>query len=643
MRRPWIIWLIFATCAAAVFAATGWISMLVIDLDRRDTTAQRQADREEQIRLALWRADAALMPLIARENARPYFQYSAFYPAQQAYSNKQTTLNYGDVLMPSPLLAAKTPYVKLYFQIDEDGRVTSPQTPTGEWLKLAASRYDMTAQLNEAANTLSNWRADNDVKSLRSAAEKNAEAPAPEAQATVQANEAPAANEPLQQAAVAQLDEQSQQSFAQQKQTLLNAAEYAKRRDLEAQSRGLSKAGNSVYESLPGSISQGEQKSSAPNASAADAVQIAKPQAAATSAVDEGEMRAAWLNGELVLLRQVRVDGRELVQGCWLDWPAIRTWLVSEMKDVLPGVTLEAVTDAGASAGGDTRMLAAAPIRIVPGPMEYAALGLSDPVRRALMLAWIGVVTAVAAAGLLLRGAVALSERRGAFVSAVTHELRTPLTTFRMYTQMLADGMVRDEEKRGQYLRTLRTESDRLGHLVENVLAYARLERVKLDRRAEDVTLGALIERVHDRLDQRALQAGMTLGVDIDDAMRATLLRTDIGAVDQILFNLVDNACKYARQGRIELTAKRGGAMMELRVRDQGPGVGADVKRRLFRPFSKSATAAAGSAPGVGLGLALSRRLARSLGGALMLESSGGAGACFVLVLPVRDAGGRGD
>ena len=77
-----------------------------------------------------------------------------------------------------------------------------------------------------------------------------------------------------------------------------------------------------------------------------------------------------------------------------------------------------------------------------------------------------------------------LSERRGAFVSAVTHELRTPLTTLRMYTEMLADGMVPDEPRRRSYLQTLRAEADRLGHLVENVLAYSRLERNRRGLRA---------------------------------------------------------------------------------------------------------------------------------------------------------------
>jgi len=107
----------------------------------------------------------------------------------------------------------------------------------------------------------------------------------------------------------------------------------------------------------------------------------------------------------------------------------------------------------------------------------------------------------------------------------------------------------------------------------------------------------------------------------------AVVVRADPAAVEQILFNLVDNACKYAGASgdrRIHLEAARRGGRALLRVRDHGPGVNADVAGRMFRPFSRSAAEAAGSAPGVGLGLALSRRLARDMGGELRLEAGHG-------------------
>src|SRR5439155_15089133 len=131
------------------------------------------------------------------------------------------------------------------------------------------------------------------------------------------------------------------------------------------------------------------------------------------------------------------------------------------------------------------------PVKLNPGetiPLD-AAEGLT-PVRVSLSIAWLCALLAAGAVAALLLGAVRLSERRGAFVSAVTHELRTPLTTFRMYAEMLAGGMVPDEARRRHYLETLRIEADRLSHLVENVLSYARLERGVSRSRLEPVGVG---------------------------------------------------------------------------------------------------------------------------------------------------------
>ena len=107
-------------------------------------------------------------------------------------------------------------------------------------------------------------------------------------------------------------------------------------------------------------------------------------------------------------------------------------------------------------------------------------------------MGWGAVLFAVLAAAVLLHGVMTLSERRAAFVSSVTHELRTPLTTFRMYAEMLARGMVPDAERRQEYYETLQSESERLTLLVENVLAYARLERGRKPQAQDRVTMVAL-------------------------------------------------------------------------------------------------------------------------------------------------------
>jgi signal transduction histidine kinase len=257
-------------------------------------------------------------------------------------------------------------------------------------------------------------------------------------------------------------------------------------------------------------------------------------------------------------------------------------------------------------------------------------------IRLSLVLAWSCVLLAAVAVGALLLGVMRLSERRASFVTAVTHELRTPLTTFQMYAEMLAEGMVSEPQQRTRYFNTLKAESVRLSHLVENVLCYARLERGRPGGKIAEVALGQLVQQVGGRLAGRAEQAGMQLVVESIDHGTDTLVRVNPSAAEQVLFNLVDNASKYAAAAvdkRIHLCVERNGAMAELRLRDHGPGVPAAVRRRLFSPFSKSAQEAAGTAPGVGLGLALSRRLARDMGGDLQLDESVDDGACFVLTL----------
>ena len=140
MNRPWQIWLAFALCVAVVLAAMGWVSLTALTLDRAQREAHRQAKLEENVRLALWRMDSAISPVIARESARPYFAYSAFYPAGRAYTRMFEEIQKGEVLLPSPLLTELPPNVLLHFQLEPDGTLTSPQVPTGNMRDLAEGR-----------------------------------------------------------------------------------------------------------------------------------------------------------------------------------------------------------------------------------------------------------------------------------------------------------------------------------------------------------------------------------------------------------------------------------------------------------------------------------------------------------------------
>jgi signal transduction histidine kinase len=312
------------------------------------------------------------------------------------------------------------------------------------------------------------------------------------------------------------------------------------------------------------------------------------------------------------------------------DWHKIAPVLLNRISDILPGATLEE-TASGARSPGDTRLLAIIPARLVvpASALPDSSLPWNTPARVSLMIAWGCALVAATALARLLGSTVSLSSRRGTFASAVTHELRTPLTTFRMYAEMLASGMVRDEPTRRQYLDTLVAEADRLAHLIENVMAYSRLENRLASRRATAaLSIEQLIQHALPALRRRAEQAGLSLNVNISDP--AAACRTDPVAVGQILINLVDNACKYGQSG-IELTSRLAGEGLEICVSDHGPGIAAERAGHLFQAFSKSKT---DSVPGIGLGLFVSRQLARDLGGD-MEHRSADPGAAFVLTLPV--------
>jgi signal transduction histidine kinase len=317
------------------------------------------------------------------------------------------------------------------------------------------------------------------------------------------------------------------------------------------------------------------------------------------------------------------------------NWQRIEPALLDRISDILPGAKLEPI-GANDSAETDTRRLASIPARLVvpPDAMPSTALPWNTPVRISLIIAWACALLAAGAIAWLLGAALSLGERRGAFAAAVTHELRTPVTTCRMYSEMLANGVVQNEQDRQHYLETLVAESDRLGHLIENVLAYSRLERRLSVNCQEAISVSDLVGQILPSLRRRTDQAKLPLVVDLPEPVGSLSCRTDLTTVQQILLNLVENACKYGK-AEIALTAAATASSLCLSVSDRGPGIDAARASRLFVAFDKSKT---DTVPGIGLGLYLSRRLARQLGGDLQNVPTQ-PGATFVLTLPCAPDG----
>jgi len=627
MSRPSHIWIIFTACFALLLAALGWITFTALRLDRAQQQAQQQAEQEERVRLALWRMDSSLAPLIIEESARPASAYNSFGPAERAYTKGLTAIQQGDVLVPSSLLTFSSSNILLHFQFRPGGPVTSPQVPSIGQRSLAKADYLNAEQLSTATKRLAELQA-----LLAKPATMRSEYPAISTvmSSTTRTTTSASDNEDLlfQSTTIA-----TNPVAVQSLEVAANAPAQipAFNGELQQQQKG-QEYRNQIEQNARVTVFQSAQQRIAINNSA-----NASPAPMVPSRVTEGLFTPVWLGSELVLARQVDLGSELVVQGCWLNWNNLKQSLLANVRDLFPEADLQPVAVANGTI--QPRALAALPARLMVGPLGSAPSPAMSPARVSLLVAWICIGLVGVAVVVLIHGILSLSERRAAFVSAVTHELRTPLTTFKMYSEMLAEDMVPDAAKRKQYLTTLCSEANRLGHLVENVLAYARLERGSARGRTERITLAALIEKVKARLEQRAEQAGMTIVVDADSAALSTPVHVDASVVEQILFNLVDNACKYAAptatESIIHLEALPAGRFAMLRVRDHGQGISAAGVKRLFKPFSKSAHEAAHTAPGVGLGLALCRRLSRSMGGDLQLDISTKSGACFVLSMPL--------
>jgi signal transduction histidine kinase len=642
--RPWQIWSAFVACLLIVVAAVGWLSFRALEADNAETIARASATVEENSRLALWRMDSALAPLVTEESARPYYMYEPFYSVERVVGRTLPSKADRAVTLPSPLLSDVPPQVLLHFQISAGQKFSSPRVLSAAQRQRAVPQYLSAADVAAAASRLdeiSQIFAPPKLLAMLPVGPPAIAVPVALADAganiganpanNVGANSANPANPTSQQATnplqMAQAPNASPQLYPKAAPNESAEMQQQARGNFEYQAR--SQILNSPANRLLGNEANGFQNNQAGingNSNGGEA--------GPAGDVRVGAMTPVWLGDQLVLARRVTVDGRDIMQGCLLDWPAIRQQLLASIRDLLPEAGLWPVPLATPEL--QAHMLAALPVRLDIGSRTALPSEGLSPVRQSLIVTWILMLLAAVAVASLLQGVMALSERRAAFVSAVTHELRTPLTTFRMYSEMLAEGMVAEEATRTRYLRTLQTEADRLTHLVENVLTYARVERGRPGRLIGPVDVGQLLDHGEERLASRAQLANLQLLIEADDNVRVSQALADATAVEQILFNLVDNACKYAATATdrtLHLTAERNGNRVLIRVRDHGPGISHDQRRALFQPFRKSAHEAALSAPGVGLGLALCRRLARDMGGNLQYEAAAGGGACFTLEL----------
>jgi two-component system, OmpR family, phosphate regulon sensor histidine kinase PhoR len=368
--------------------------------------------------------------------------------------------------------------------------------------------------------------------------------------------------------------------------------------------------------------------------------------------------RRGWTSivkeGRLHLIGWIQPAGQGLVRGVELELAT----LISRLVGALPA---ETATDEGYALQDDQGRVvhqigavlpSREPLVSVPLSQEslpgwsvvaYLTPSFLGPVNGANFFWTSTLLVALFIAAILLGGFLLLRQARRSelealqktsFVANVSHEFKTPLTTIRLYSELLEQGRVRDARQGADYLRTIGRETERLARLVNNALDFSRLEQGQKKYAPERLDLAAELKRLLHTHSPRVAEAGLSLKDEVPTEPIHTT--TDRDAVEQIVLNLVDNACKYAATGgEVVVSAKAistGGA--EVYVADRGPGVPPDQQHKIFEKFHRVNDALTAEKTGAGLGLSIARQLARGLGGELFYEAREGGGAKFVLRLP---------
>ena len=230
----------------------------------------------------------------------------------------------------------------------------------------------------------------------------------------------------------------------------------------------------------------------------------------------------------------------------------------------------------------------------------------------------------------------AASQHKSQFLASMSHELRTPLNAIIGLTEMMVTNAARfGTEKALEPLRRVNAAGTHLLNLINEILDLSKIEAGKLELNPEPVNLARLVDEVIGTAEQLAEKNQNRLIVDAPESLGA--LTADPMRLKQILLNLLSNACKFTKGGEVALRVRKvadGRNWIELAVADTGIGLTAEQQAKLFQEFTQADSLTARRYGGTGLGLALSRKLARMMGGDVTVTSEPGNGSVFTVRLP---------
>jgi signal transduction histidine kinase len=254
----------------------------------------------------------------------------------------------------------------------------------------------------------------------------------------------------------------------------------------------------------------------------------------------------------------------------------------------------------------------------------------------------LGVVSLLLMGGLMLAyrsvsKEVALARLKSDFVSNVSHELRTPLSLIRLYAETLELGRIQGQTKVEEYYRIIRTESERLTALINNILDFSRIEAGRKEYDFRQTDLAELVRNTLDTYRAQIAEHGFTLEQSIDPSIPP--VPVDREAIARSLVNLVNNSLKYSDTEKF-LCVKlfRADGVLKLEVADRGIGIARNEQAKIFEKFYRAGNPLVHNTKGSGLGLSLVRHIAHAHGGEVEVESTPGKGSKFTLTLPLERA-----
>lgn len=232
-----------------------------------------------------------------------------------------------------------------------------------------------------------------------------------------------------------------------------------------------------------------------------------------------------------------------------------------------------------------------------------------------------------------VRQEMALAQLKSDFVSNISHELRTPLALIRMYAETLEMGRIPNEERKSEYYRIIGQESERLTHLVNNILNFSRIEAGKKAYHLQPVVLNDIVERVLESYRFHLENKGFTLETNL--AKTLPEIQGDTDALSEAVINLVDNAVKYSETEHwINITTGSENGQVFVEISDRGIGIPPKEQQRIFEKFHRASDALVHNTKGSGLGLSLVQHIVRAHNGHIQLSSQPGKGSRFRLLFP---------